>query len=219
MWHRDPDSGDLQPGDVDKTKCQARISTFIPYDLARYPFVVMVTWGQHLHAPPRRTKTPPIYLEFLDDYLRELDWKIATISARSLHTNDVIISRLRRDLEWTGKESPTLADLHISLSNNEHLGVFVDSRRMLQFPGGTGWDGTQLLKETQDLNYVEGDEEVYIRAMQKTDDFQFVLLMLPKMSRWLKDARHLCMDVSFKRVQGWKEFGIEAWSHDTAVCE
>lgn len=179
----------------------------------------MLTWGRHNHPPPRRTKTPPIHAEFLDDYLRELDWKIATITPRSLNTNAVVISRLRKDLQWAEQDSPSLADLHPSLSNFDHVGSFVSARRDYQFPSGTDWEGAKFLLQNQLDKTLEGDPNVYIRSIVETDEYKFIILMLPAQSEWLSKARYATMDVSFKRVQSWKEFGIESWSTSTDRCE
>lgn len=42
--------------------------------------------------------------------------------------------------------------------------------------------------------------------------------MFPQQSDLLRLAKWLVCDTSFKRVKGWKEFGIELWESNSERC-
>ena len=193
------------------------METWIPYDRITFPYAIMLTSGLHDHRPPRQTKTPPIYGEYLEKFLRTLDWRIAIATPRSLTTNPHIATSLRNGLEWAETTSPTLSDLHPSLTVLDHVQTFVNVRRGIHFPGGTDWAGLIALQERQ--KNLHKDEHQYIRDLKSTLDFKFALCMLPAQSRYLQQAKWITCDTAFKRVKGWKEFGIEAWDTQTNRCK
>lgn len=194
----------------------------MPYDLQKYPQTALVTSGSHSHPPPRRTKTPPIFVDYLNELLLDLDWRIADANLRQVTTDRQVTNRLRQIL---GKDDshvvPTLSDLHPSFSNLDHVNLYVQQARLLKFPFGTDWEGAIKLKETH-ANTLPEDAQ-YIRLVKEFapvghDPFKIVLLMFPQQAEALRSAKWLICDTAYKRVQTWKEFGIDFWDSASQQC-
>ncbi|KAG8957771.1 hypothetical protein FRC00_003541 [Tulasnella sp. 408] len=226
-WHRDK-AGKLRRGELSGTvKCPSTFTSYVPYDLQKHPKTALITAGAHIHPPPRRTKTPPIFIDFLNSLLFDLDWRVADATPRRLSTDLQFTTRLRHILNQNDSQiTPTLASLHPSFSNLDHIGTYIKQVRILKFPFGTNWEGAQKLKEIHDKT-LPSDQQ-YIRLVKEypfdgsTDSFRIILCMFPQQSDLLRLAKWLVCDTSFKRVKGWKEFGIELWESNSersmSVC-
>lgn len=219
----------LQRGTLVRKKCGSTAQSFIPYDLETFPQMVLITAGYHNHPPPRRTKTPPLYVDILNSLLLGLDWRLADATPRNLVTQEGFITRLRTLLEWKDNEqrNPILADLHPSFVNNDHVGYYIHKLCLHSFPGGTDMEGARRLKARQDALFEENGDagRQYIRSIKSFpavgDDpaYQLVVCMFPEQSELLLRAKWPVCDTAFKRVKNWKEFDIEMWDDDTNRCK
>lgn len=144
-WHR-RDDGTLSPGKLVKVPCQARFFNFTPNDLDTYPNVVITTDSPHSHPPPRQSSTPPIISDIFKSLLLNMKWRLADISPGRLLYEESFLGGLRRVLDWERTNDPTgspsLIDLHPSLSNIDAVARIIDEMRKTHFPEGTGWEGT-----------------------------------------------------------------------------
>ncbi|KAG8934916.1 hypothetical protein FRC01_012965, partial [Tulasnella sp. 417] len=167
FWHRSKADGSLAPGCMIRPKptCMSKLDTFIPLDLHRFPYVVIVTSGAHNHPPPHPTKTPIIFVDFLRSLILEEGWKIADATPRRLITDGAFVARLRHILGWTATANPSLADLHPSLANLDHVSWLIKEIQRIHFPDGTDWAGAQRLYRNQ-LDSVDPSGH-YIRHIEE----------------------------------------------------
>ncbi|KAK1224976.1 hypothetical protein PQX77_012125 [Marasmius sp. AFHP31] len=129
--------------------------------------------------------------------------------------------------------SPTLSDLHISLTNRSHLKVYIDAIKKECFPEGTGWKGLLYLKAQQDHlldsddhyiriveefsldgleNFLDDDDDEELLANGEVDAnvLRMVVCMTPDGSERLACAQYLQSDIAFQRIVGFYEFEISA---------
>ncbi|KZV86821.1 hypothetical protein EXIGLDRAFT_774231 [Exidia glandulosa HHB12029] len=213
-FHRFPD-GSLRRGTLSVARgCASKCSVYVPVAAQRSacPFVLVVCSGPHNHPDPAPTKTPPAIRGLFESMLRDLDWQLADATPRRLMLNGAFLGRLRSALGWTDKRMPTLAHLHPSLGNYDHVAYLINCLRKQEYPNGTGLDAARELLArnstvSTDLHYVRAVEE----RLLKGKTVQFVICMFPAQSVTLQRARRITIDTAFKRVKGWYEFEIEAW--------
>lgn len=117
--------------------------TFIsePYDLRRCPQVVVLCQGNHSHPPPSPIKTPAPLHDLLQSILLELGWKLADATPRKILLDSGFMNTLKRVLAWDSSFDPSLADLHPSLGNADHLQRYISVLHLAQFPSGTDFKG------------------------------------------------------------------------------
>ncbi|EJD45215.1 hypothetical protein AURDEDRAFT_165761 [Auricularia subglabra TFB-10046 SS5] len=194
--HRFPD-GRLAHGElVVAQDCPARCDVFIPVreQLSVCPRVAVLCTGSHNHPNPARTKTPQSIRTLFSDMLTSLDWQM--------------------NLAWSDKRLPSLADLHESLGNLDHLAYLMNTVRRSLYPDGTGFQAARALLDADippDLRYVRAAETRTIKGK----DIQFIICMSPAQSALLLHARCVTIDTAFKRVKGWYELELEVWDDST----
>lgn len=84
-------------------------------------------------------KTPPPIRAEVFELLETLDQDLPDITPRRFIRHPVVFAYLRKRLP--ALMHPTLADLHISLANREHLKAFISQVQLQYYPHGTGWKG------------------------------------------------------------------------------
>ncbi|EJD45935.1 hypothetical protein AURDEDRAFT_164998 [Auricularia subglabra TFB-10046 SS5] len=214
--HRFPD-GRLAHGElVVAQDCPARCDVFIPVreQLSACPRVAVLCTGSHNHPDPARTKTPQPICTLFGDMLTLLDWQVADITPRRLVLNGAFMERLKMNLAWSDKRLPSLADLHESLRNLDHLAYLMNTVRRSLYPDGTGFQAARALLDADippDLRYVRAAETRTIKGK----DVQFIICMSPAQSALLLHARCVTIDTAFKRVKGWYELELEVWDDAT----
>lgn len=140
-WHRDA-AGFLRPGRLTQSvDCGSLLETFIPYDIQTFPYVVLVTSRPHNHPPPRRSKTPPVYVDIVRTLLIEQDWHLADTTPRRLSLKKAFMSRLSSLLPGRSPREPVLSDLHPSLANQQKVSYIIKRTKDLRFAAGTDWAG------------------------------------------------------------------------------
>ncbi|KAK7022501.1 hypothetical protein R3P38DRAFT_3317686 [Favolaschia claudopus] len=214
-WHRS-EGGNLARGTLRRPKndCDARFDIYTPYDLDDCPKIVVICRNPHSHVNPHPVKTPPPLLEIFRGLLLELDWRLADMTPRKLMVDSGFMSNFRRALGWKRPFDPTLAALHPSLGNLDHVRRYIDELRHVLFPEGTGFDGAQLLA-AQHRELPEDEQYVRCAETHTIEDgktFNLVICMLKSMSRFLMRAKTLSLDTAFRRLAGkWQEFEMETW--------
>lgn len=123
------------------SKCPSRFSVYTPYDLSTCSSVVILCHGAHNHSNPIPVKTPPPIADVLETLLLELDWKLADATPRRVVVDSGFIGSLRKYLEWSRTDDPSLSNLHPSLGNQDHVRRYITNLRKVHFPNGTGFDG------------------------------------------------------------------------------
>lgn len=133
---------------------------------------------------------------------------------------------------------PTLSDLHISLSNRDHIRSYITQAQAARFPFGTGWEGdvastiynqftligfSGLVAAKKQQDNTLPQHAHYIRHMNETrldyngeeDDstttdtvFRIVVCMTPESSKRLLSAQYIQCDIGFKRIAGFQEFEL-----------
>ncbi|KAG2125773.1 uncharacterized protein EDB93DRAFT_1243973 [Suillus bovinus] len=205
-WHRNS-AGMLERGRLLKWEhdCQSKFDIFVPVNLVAVPRIAIVCRNPHSHPPPAPIKTPPPLVDLFRSLLMDMDWELADATPRRILCDSGFMRGLRTALGWTQDRSPTLADLHPSLANLDHVHRLMYKFRRDKYPMGTGFRGAKLL--------VDKENELpcharYVQVRRNTHS------PCPLMSRHLLLARRVSIDTSFKRLHGWQEFEIEAWDNN-----
>ena len=140
--HRRHDKG-LDYGDLLKWKhlCKAVYDIFVPNKLEECPRVVVICKNVHNHRAPAPVNTPPPLVDVLKGLLLDMDWLLADATPRRIILDSGFMRGLRRALGWSAQLSPTLSDLHPSLTNLDHLRRIINVLRTEKYPDGTGFEG------------------------------------------------------------------------------
>jgi hypothetical protein len=127
--------------EMERLTCESRIRVFEPLEQYRSVCskVLVVCHGQHPHPIPQPLKTPPLIRLQIFKLLESLGQDLADLTPRRFLRHTSVCAYLRNTLPHI--LHPSLSDLHVSLSNREHLRVYIEAARLKAFPEGTGWDG------------------------------------------------------------------------------
>lgn len=124
-----------------RLKCRSTFRCFEPIEEYREacPRVLVVCRHEHAHPIPLPTKTPPSIRAEIFSILHILDQDLPDITPRRLLRHAVTFAYLQNRLP--NIPQPTLADLHVSLANREHIKAYILQAQARCFPDGTGWKG------------------------------------------------------------------------------
>lgn len=138
--HRDS-GGRLVLASLTHLSCKSTFRCFEPLEPYRRacPRVLVVCQGAHTHPIPLPIKTPPAIRAEVIELLETLDQDLPDITPRRFIRHPVVFAYLRKHLPTL--THPTLADLHISLANREHLKAFINQVQLQRYPHETGWKG------------------------------------------------------------------------------
>lgn len=127
--------------EMEPLPCRSTIKIFEPLEEFRIqcPKILVVCHGEHFHPIPLPSKTPPSIRDTIFRLLKSIDYDLPDLTPRRFLRHPIVSSYLSDALQ--GITNPTLADLHISLANRDHVGAFIDKAKEMHFPHGTGWDG------------------------------------------------------------------------------
>lgn len=139
--HRDQ-SGHLIMAEMKHLECRSTVRVFEPLEEYRSacPRVLVVCHGAHLHPITQPCKTPPLIRLRIFKLLESLGTDLADMTPRRFLRHTTVRAHLQES--FPQNLHPTLSDLHVSLSNREHLRGYIESARLKAFPDGTGWEGT-----------------------------------------------------------------------------
>ncbi|GLB33432.1 hypothetical protein LshimejAT787_0103900 [Lyophyllum shimeji] len=185
-----------------------------------------VKFRSHPHPVPLPQKTPPVIRAEIMALLDKLGGSLADLTTRRFLRHPVVRAYLAD--RFPSIPSPSLSDLHVSLSNREHVKVYIDQAITKNFPYGTGWEGLLHLKKVQDETLQPEDH--YIRkaftvkgstmAIHEEDerpvlgdshDVRIIICMTKEGSRRLLNVQYPQSDIGFKRVVGFYEFELACW--------
>lgn len=98
---------------------------------------------EHTHPVPFQLKTPARLRNDIFDLLYSMHEDLVDLTPRGLlrHAN------VRRYVSSKVPDNPnaTLADVHVSLANRAHLGMYIGQAKALLYPHGSGWQGILFL--------------------------------------------------------------------------
>lgn len=103
--------------------------------------MVVICRGPHSHPPPAPIKTPPPLAQVFRGLLTNLSWRLADATPRRILLDSGFVHGLRQVLGWSSERTPTLSDLHPSLTNLDHVRRMINVLRDEKYPNGTGFDG------------------------------------------------------------------------------
>lgn len=138
--HRDS-IGNLMLAEMQQLHCKSSVRTFEPLEefRSRCPRILVVCQGEHPHPIPQPLKTPPTVRLQIFKLLESLGPDLADLTPRRFLRHPTVCAYLLQHLPHISQ--PSISDLHVSLSNREHLRVYIDTARLKAFPEGTGWEG------------------------------------------------------------------------------
>ncbi|KZV90387.1 hypothetical protein EXIGLDRAFT_837854, partial [Exidia glandulosa HHB12029] len=182
-------------------------------DLFRCPYVILICTGVHSHSIPLPTKTPLAKQQQLYEILSMLGPALADLTPRRLMRNGIVQAKLKELLPDIPQ--PTLADLHPSFANRDHLASLITPLKKQSFPSGTDFAGMRAQYETEqqlprDAQYIRRVKEV---TLDTGEVLRFVLCMFAAQSRRFHEAIWQLSDITFKRAPPWNEFVVGAWDH------
>jgi hypothetical protein len=137
-------------GKVQQSNCHALFDLYIPFDMVQYPYICLVTRGEHNHHPPYPTRMPSDIANDVVEALRQTDIMIMT--PRMLHTlykyvvhiliiiGRFILSPQCRQLLHK-YDKLTLRAIHASLNIEDRITALIRKERLLQYPDGTSLAG------------------------------------------------------------------------------
>ncbi|KAF9002823.1 hypothetical protein BDZ89DRAFT_1169676 [Hymenopellis radicata] len=218
--HRTAD-GRLEQPLLEHLTCQTRFRVYEPKEDYRKqcPYIFITVVGEHTHPVPLPTKTPPRVRALLFDLFAQIGISLADLTPRRFLRHPVVTAFLRK--AFPKSISPTPADIHPSLANRAHLGMYIRQAKRDVYPHGSDWDGLLYRYKFQVENYPV--EAQYIRriidldasgmelhpddndhrATDKSDRIRIIVCMTPDGSRRLAAAPYIQMDVSHKRIKGY----------------
>lgn len=107
------------------------------------PRVYVQFEGEHTHAIPLPMTTPSHIRAELFAIFDEMEEDMTDMTARRFLRHAITrayVTRRFPDNPWA-----TLADVHISLANRDHLSMYIRQFKAAKYPEGTGWAGTSSL--------------------------------------------------------------------------
>jgi hypothetical protein len=139
--HRDS-AGNLMMAEMTRLPCSSLVRVYEPLEEYRSacPCILVVCHGAHPHPIPQPLKTPPLIRLQIFKLLASLGQDLADLTPRRFLRHITVCAYLRECLPHI--QLPSLSNLHVSLSNREHLRAYIDKARVKAFPEGTGWEGT-----------------------------------------------------------------------------
>ncbi|KAJ8093771.1 hypothetical protein PM082_009631 [Marasmius tenuissimus] len=221
--HRDKNDRLYQPL-LERLPCSVKFRVYEPLEDYRVqcPYVLVICSGVHRHPISLPTKTPPRLRNQLFKVFCDIGEDLADLTVRGLLRHGVVHSYLKQLFPQNPLAS--LYDVHSSLANHEHLAYYIKTARGLYFPHGTGWKGALHLYHLQTERYpveahyicrfIEFTDEPGIMDDDGDDEpappegHRIIICMAPGASALLQQAQFLQSNISFKQVQGWKEFII-----------
>lgn len=139
------DDGSLKQPLVVQRKCGVKYQVFVPLEAyrAQCPRIFLWFHGEHTHPAPFQLTTPSRIRADIVEILTNMREDLVDITPRGLLRH----ASLRRYVQRNFPEDPTatLADVHVSLANRAHLGMYIDQVKLELYPHGSGWKGVFIV--------------------------------------------------------------------------
>ncbi|CAG8570282.1 5333_t:CDS:2 [Cetraspora pellucida] len=159
-------------------KCPVQFWHYVPTNLEKYLFIIILSKGVHNHPAPPPVKTPVSILNDLKDIIYNED--ILDLTAHKL------LSRV------------PLPQLHLSLNNLSKLDALIASKKRAEHPYRQNIYGVAYLLMKQSNN-----KNPYIRTIRLLNNGQYLILCGYKQQiEGLRKSKYIEIDMSFKRVHG-----------------
>ncbi|KAJ6467649.1 hypothetical protein C8R47DRAFT_1303282 [Mycena vitilis] len=222
--HRDGTANLAQPI-MKRLGCSSKFRVFEPKQEARRacPFVLIVTSGAHPHPVPLPTKTPPQVRTKLMEILGQLAEDLPDITPRRFIRHPIVRSFLTAKFPLV--VSPTLADLHVSLSNRSHIQAYI--KQAIEQHCVVNLKAQQDAALAPEHRYIrriitipfnklprhEDDDEA--EKDNKDDLVRIIICMSPEgCRRLLSMGRYLQSDIAFRRIMAFLEFELACMARD-----
>ncbi|KAF6746587.1 hypothetical protein DFP72DRAFT_823014 [Ephemerocybe angulata] len=171
-----------------RVSCDVKYQVYRPVISQRpnCPRLLVLSTGEHTHAIPGLSRTPPQIVDIILGLLRSMSDDIFDLTTRRFNRHPVVLAFLRE--RFPDNPTASLLDLHPSLTNQDHIRNWIDQ---------------------QDTN---SETTPYIRYMAevsiKSSPQRICVCMTPESSRALLHATYIQTDIAFKRVTGYLEFEL-----------
>ncbi|KAK0227725.1 hypothetical protein IW262DRAFT_1292681 [Armillaria fumosa] len=229
--HRTSSKGDMLMTEMVQLPCSSRFTVVRPEDgyWEECPKILLLCHSPHTHPIPLPTTTPVQIKAEIKALIRSLEHELADMTPRRFCRHPAVINRVKE--LCPAVEEPTVAHLHPSLANLDHIASYIHTEVKAALPHGTGWEGVAHMKRIQDEEEVtpyirvikrmswhslrhewddadESDDEEGPLSGSEDDCFRLIVCMLPERSQDFHKAKWVQCDISFKRVPGWNEFEL-----------
>ncbi|KAJ7193605.1 hypothetical protein GGX14DRAFT_577060 [Mycena pura] len=209
-WYGHADGGKAKAARIIPRPCDCELIMFVPCDdengnpppeFTEYMALLIVrNFHNHPMHPPRK----PTYAE-----KQKLAEVIGSIGVEGLTTQRLINRTSRPSINFThmplilGKASPGFADVR-------RVKDFISAQMKLKYPEGKDLPGVFYYMAHENRNIHPSKR--FIHAAIQRDDFSIVVTMHPGLGKYIHETRMLCIDFTFKRVEGnvdeWRAAGF-----------
>ncbi|KAK0227928.1 hypothetical protein IW262DRAFT_1264933 [Armillaria fumosa] len=210
--HRTSSKGDMLMTEMVRLPCSSRFTVVRPEDgyWEECPKILLLCHSPHTHPIPLPTTTPVQIKAEIKALIRSLEHELADMTPRRFCRHPAVINRVKE--LCPAVEEPTVAHLHPSLANLNHIASYIHTEVKVALPHGTGWEGkTGLTWDDAD----ESDDEEGPLSGSEDDCFWLIVCMLPERSQDFHKAKWVQCDISFKCVPGWNEFELVSVDRET----
>ncbi|KAK0217201.1 hypothetical protein IW262DRAFT_1276467 [Armillaria fumosa] len=236
--HRTSSKGDMLMTEMVRLPCSSRFTVVRPEDgyWEECPKILLLCHSPHTHPIPLPTTTPVQIKAEIKALIRSLEHELADMTPWRFCRHPAVINRVKE--LCPAVEEPTVAHLHPSLANLNHIASYIHTEVKAALPHGTGWEGVAHMKRIQDEEEVtpyirvikrmswhslrhewddadESDDEEGPLSGSEDDCFRLIVCMLLECSQDFHKAKWVQCDISFKRVPGWNEFELVSVDHET----
>ncbi|KAK0214518.1 hypothetical protein IW262DRAFT_1278918 [Armillaria fumosa] len=209
--HRTSSKGDMLMTEMVRLPCSSRFTVVRPEDgyWEECPKILLLCHSPHTHPIPLPTTTPVQIKAEIKALIHSLEHELADMTPQRFCRHPAVINRVKEFCPAV--EEPTVAHLHPSLANLDHIASYIHTEVKVALPHGTGWEGkTRLTWDDAD----ESDDEEGPLSGSEDDCFWLIVCMLPERSQDFHKAKWVQCDISFKHVPGWNEFELVSVDHE-----
>lgn len=130
---------------MERMHCAVKYNIYEP--LVEYrsgcPWIFVMYSGEHTHPVPFQLKTPSRLRNDVFDLLHSMHEDLVDLTPRGLLRHASVRRYVSSKLP--DNSNATLADVHVSLANRAHLGMYIRQAKAQLYPHGSGWQGMFFL--------------------------------------------------------------------------
>ena len=122
--------------------CMTKFCIFEPHEdyWRTCPYILITVSGEHPHPILLPHKTPPTIHAEIFCLLENIDKDLPDLTPHRILWHPIVKAYLCQCFP-SAHQIPMLGDVHTSLSNQAHLGSYIDKAKAIHFPDSTGWEG------------------------------------------------------------------------------